>query len=193
MTRRSSVCGVLTMMAMGATLAGSFATAAPAAGTLEVSYQVSPKVEGSRFSAMWLENEAGELVKTLFVSSELAQGAFTVEGEICPDWVKKAQWEKASQDQVDAVSGPTPVAGANSASFDLAKAGIEPGVYTFLMQVHVHEEYNILFKGKLRVGEEPADVRTEVVYTPKKYEGPEDLVHDVTLRFTPGRGAGAAR
>ena len=87
--------------------------AAPVAGKLQITYLVSAD-DSSRFTAVWLENERGELVKTLFVSSELAQGAFTVEGDICPDWIKKSHWEKATQAQVDAVSGPTPTAGSGS-------------------------------------------------------------------------------
>lgn len=181
------------LMVIGAVSGLAAEPAAPVAGTLEVSYLVSSTVDGSRFTAVWLENEAGELVKTLFVSSELAQGAFTVEGEICPDWIKKSNWEKATQAEVDAVSGPTPVVGAQTLSFDLDKLGIAPGVYHFFMQVHIHDDYNILFKGKIPVGREPAEAQTEVLYSPSKYKAAEDLVRDVRARFTPAAGTAPDR
>src|SRR5512138_1013102 len=96
------------LMILAANMIGfPFVPAASVAGKLQVSYLVSSE-DSSRFTAVWLENERGDLVKTLFVSSELAQGAFTVEGDICPDWIKKSHWEKATQAEVDAVSGPTP-------------------------------------------------------------------------------------
>ncbi len=165
-------------------IAFSYMPAEPVAGKLQISYLVTSD-DASRFSAIWLENEGGDLVKTLFVSTELAQGAFTVEGDICPDWIKKSHWEKASQAEVDAVSGPTPTAGSGSLSFDLKKHGISPGVYFFCMQIHIHDNYNILYKGQIRLGEKPAEAQPEVSYSPKRYESTEDLLHDVRMRFTP--------
>ncbi len=162
-----------------------FVPAASVAGKLQITYLVSSTVEGSRFTAIWLENEGGDLVKTIFVSNELAQGAFTVEGDICPDWIKKSHWEKASQAEVDAVSGPTPAVGSSSFSIDLKKFGISPGVYFFCMQVHVEENYNIRYKGKISLGQKPAESQPEVFYSPAKYKGAEDLIHDVRARFTP--------
>jgi hypothetical protein len=171
----------------------SFAPSTPVAGKLQISYLVSSSVDGSRFTAVWLENEGGELVKTLFASTELAQGAFTVEGDICPDWIKKSHWEKASQAEVDAVSGPTPTAGSGSFSFDLKKLGIPPGTYVVCMQVHIHDNYNILYKGTLRVGQEPAEAQVEVFYSPTRYAAAEDLVRDVSMRFTPEIGTDPTR
>ncbi len=95
MTRVAGLSGLLILIAV--MIGFSFVPTTPVAGELQISYLVSSSVDGSRFTAVWLENEGGELVKTLFVSTELAQGAFTVEGDICPDWIKKSHWEKASQ------------------------------------------------------------------------------------------------
>ncbi len=161
----------------------SYVPAEPVAGKLRITYLVSAE-DASRFTAVWLENEGGELVKTLFVSSELAQGAFTVEGDIGPDWIKKSHWEKATQAEVDAVSGPTPTAGSGSLSLDLKKYGISSGIYVFCMQIHIHDDYNILYKGRIRLGAHSAEVQPEVFYSPKRYESAEDLLHDVRVQFT---------
>ena len=179
------VAGSFGLLILAANIIGfSIVPAAPVAGKLQISYLVS-SADASRYTAVWLENEAGELVKTLFVSSELAQGAFTVEGDICPDWIKKSHWEKATQAEVDAVSGPTPTAGSGSLSFDLKKLGISPGAYVFCMQIHIHDNYNILYKGPIRLGEKPAEAQPEVFYSPSRYESAEDLLRDVRVRFTP--------
>ena len=185
MVRVAALAGVLILI--GELIGFSFVPATPVAGKLQISYLVSSD-DASRFTAVWLENEGGELVKTLFASSELAQGAFTVEGDICPDWIKKSHWEKASQAEVDAVSGPTPAVGTSSFSIDLGKFAIPPGVYFFCMQVHVEENYNILYKGKISLGQKPAESQPEVFYSPAKYAGAEDLIRDVRARFTPESG-----
>lgn len=169
-------------------IGSSYVFAEPVAGKLEITYLVTSN-DASRFTAVWLENEGGELVKTLFVSTELAQGAFTVDGDICPDWLKKSHWEKASQAEVDAVSGPTPSAGSGSLSFDLKKHGISPGVYFFCMQIHLHDNYNILYKGQIRLGEKPTEVQAEVLYSPARFASAEDLLRDVRARFTPETGS----
>ena len=191
MVRVAALAGVLILI--GELIGFSFVPATPVAGKLQISYLVSSSVDGSRFTAVWLENEGGELVKTLYVSTELAQGAFTVEGDICPDWIKKSHWEKATQAEVDAVSGPTPTAGSGTLSFDLNKLGISPGVYVLFMQVHIHDNYNILYKGTIRVGQEPAEAQVEVFYSPTKYAAAEDLVRDVGMRFTPESGTDPTR
>jgi len=179
------VAGFSGLLILTANMVGfSFVLAEPVAGKLQLTYLVTTD-DASRFTAVWLENEGGELVKTLFVSSELAQGAFTVEGDICPDWIKKAHWEKASQADVDAVSGPTPSVGSGSLSFDLKKLGISPGVYFFCMQIHIHDNYNILYKGEIRLGEKPAEAQAEVSYSPARYASAQDLLRDVRARFTP--------
>lgn len=165
-------------------LALSHAPAETVAGKLQISYLVTFD-DASRFTAVWLENETGELAKTLYVSNELAQGAFTVEGEICPDWIKKAHWEKATQAEVDAVSGPTPTAGAGTRSFDLKPLGISPGAYFFCMQIHIHDNFNILYKGKIQLGEKPSEVQPEVLYSPARFASPEDLLRNVKAQFTP--------
>jgi hypothetical protein len=179
------VAGFSGLLILAGNLTGfSFVPAAPVAGKLQISYLVTSD-DASRFTAVWLENEGGELARTLFVSTELAQGAFTVDGDICPDWIKKSHWEKASQAEVDAVSGPTPSVGSGSLSFDLTKLGISAGVYFFCMQIHIHDNYNILYKGEIRLGEKPAEVQAEVFYSPTRFASAEDLLRDVRARFTP--------
>jgi len=182
------VAGFTGLLILTANIIGfSYVPVGPVAGQLEITYLVTSN-DASRFTAIWLENEGGELVKTLFVSTELAQGAFTVEGDICPDWLKKAHWEKASQAEVDAVSGPTPSVGSGSLSFDLKKHGISPGVYFFCMQIHIHDNYNILYRGQIRLGEKPAEAQAEVFYSPTRFASAEDLLRDVRARFTPEAG-----
>ncbi len=181
--RGAAVFSVLLILTAGM-IAFPYSPGDPVAGRLQITYLVTSN-DASRFAAMWLEDERGEMVKTLYVSKELSGGAFTVDGDICPDWAKKAHWEKATQDEVDAVSGPTPTVGTGSRSFDLKKLGVAPGIYFFCMQIHLHDNYNILFKGRIRLGDKPAEAGAEVFYSPGKLAGAENLLKDVRAQFTP--------
>ena len=137
----------------------------PAPGALEVSFLFN-KAEGvvpSYQIAIWLETETGEYVKTLFVSEYLSGGGFG-HGDVCPDWVKQANWEKAEESEFDAVTRPTPPMGARTLKFDCRKRGIAPGTYRFCVQAHIVEKYNILYRGTIVVGEPASEAAGEGFY-----------------------------
>lgn len=157
-------------------------------GTLEVKffYNTPTTVEPTYHTAMWLEDKDGKIVKTLYVSQELSDSGYKV-GTWCPDWVKQAQWEKAPKTDVAAVTAPTPLVGDGQMAFDLAKAGIGPGTYGFRFQVHVSEEYNVLYRGQFTVGGQKSDVKLETVYGPGKLDSTEQFIRDVEVRYLPAQ------
>jgi len=177
---------------VGATLAGvAAAPQAPApppvaAGTLEVTFLYLPPtdIDPTYHTAIWLDNEQGQLVKTLFVSNELSGTEYKM-GNACPDWVKQAHWGKAAQAQIDAVTGPTPNVGNGALSFDLGALGVEPGTYQFHFEMHIIDQYNVQYTGKLVVGADPQTVKLEVLYSPEKRPGGSDYVRDVEARYRP--------
>jgi hypothetical protein len=71
--------------------------------------------------------------------------------------------------------------------FDLAKLGIAPGTYGFRFQVHVSEEYNILYRGQFVVGGPGGDIKLETVYGPGKLDTTEQFVRDVEVRYVPAK------
>lgn len=136
-------------------------------------------------TAMWLEDERGKLVKTLFVSQELSATEYLM-GEACPDWVKQASWEKVPRPDVDAVTGPTPDVGGGSRSFDLDALKIPPGVYLFNFQVHISGKDNVLFRGKVSVGGASAVVPIEILQSSKLPGETRDVVRDVEVKYVSG-------
>jgi hypothetical protein len=160
-----------------------------AAGRLDVSFVYLPptSIEPSYHTAIWLEDEHGALVKTLYVTNDLSSSEYQV-GEACPDWVKQAHWESVSRPDVDAVTGPTPHVGAGSRTFDLAALGIAPGRYQFKLQVHITDAYNILYRGTLVVGDASSEVALDTLYSPSKPPGGTDFVRDVRAHYTPAPG-----
>jgi hypothetical protein len=161
---------------------------APGAGTLEIRFFFSTPttVEPTYHSAIWLEDKNGHIVKTLYVSQELSDMAYKM-GNACPDWVKQAKWESVPKSEVAAVTAPTPNVGNGELDFDLAKLGISPGVYGFRFQVHVSEEYNVLHRGQLTVGDQSSAVKLETVSGPGKLATSEQFVRDVQVRYVAPR------
>jgi hypothetical protein len=163
-------------------------SAQPADGTLEIFFLFN-KAEGvvpSYQIAIWLEDEEGKYVKTLFVSQYLAGSGLVHEG-ICPDWVKQAHWEKVDEAEFDAVTRPTPPMGANAMKFDCQKKALRPGMYRFCVQAHINEDYNILYRGKVSLGQDASEGRAEAFYSPKKHPLASEILCDVRAKYVPGK------
>ena len=174
--------------------AGADARAAPqpapgSAGTLEVSFLYMPPttIDPTYHTAMWLEDSQGRLVKTLYVSQELSATEYKM-GNVCPDWVKKSQWEKAARSEVDAVTAPTPNVGSEAKVFDLTALGLPAGEYVFMFQMHVLEDHNVLFRGKVTVGGPNQTPALETTQGPGKLVSTDQYVREVQVRYlAPGR------
>jgi hypothetical protein len=160
------------------------------AGVLEVKFffNTPSNVEPTYHTAIWLEDTNGKMAKTLYVSQELSDTQYKV-GDACPDWVNKAQWEKAPKTEVAAVTAPTPSVGMGELRFDLATLGIAPGTYGFRFQVHVTDQYNVLYRGQVTVGGPGGEVKLETAFGPGKLDSTEQFVRDVEVRYLPAKVA----
>jgi hypothetical protein len=168
-------------------LCASLAVTPAPAGALHVRFFYSPpgSVEPTYHTAMWIEDADGKIVRTLFVSQELSGGAYRV-GNACPDWVKQSHWESMPQNDVAAVTAPTPNVGESELTFDVAKLGLAPGTYGFRLQVHITETVNVLYRGPFTVGGPDADVKLETLVGPGKPVSTEQFVRDVDVRYRAG-------
>jgi hypothetical protein len=171
-----------------ATTPSTAAARQPAAGSLRVTffYDAPTTVEPTYHTAIWLEDKNGRIVQTLYVSQELSDTAYKL-GRVCPDWVKQANWSAAPKSEVAAVTAPTPNVGVGEMTFDLAKLGVAPGTYAFRFQVHISEQYNILYRGQFTTGGPDAVLKLETVYGPGKLETTDQFVRDVEVRYVAPR------
>jgi hypothetical protein len=161
----------------------------PAAGTLEVTFAFN-KAEGvvpSYQIAVWLETTDGKLVKTLFVSEYLSGGGFNHE-DVCPAWVKQANWDKAEESEFDAVTRPTPPVGTNTLKFDCRERKISAGDYRLCVQAHIVENYNILYKTAITLGRGAAEAPGEAFYSPRRHPAASEVLSGVRVRFLPAAG-----
>ena len=153
-------------------------------GVLDVRffYEAPTTIDPTYHTAIWLEDANGKLVKTLYVSQELSDKEYKM-GTVCPDWVAQARWEAAPKDEVEAVTAPTPNVGTGEMLFDLAKLGVAPGTYGFRFQMHVEEDYNVLYRGQVTVGGPATAVTLETVSGPGKLSTTSQFIKDVEVRY----------
>ena len=159
----------------------------PLQGFLEISYQLEKAqgVQPSYQTAIWLENEQGELVRSLLVSEYLSYGGYN-DSTICPDWSKLANWSKVSPEEFDAVTAATPGIGNNVLKVDCRKANLLPGKYIYCVQVHILENYNMLYEGEIMLNGENVESIATAKYIPRQHPLAGNVLSHVKARYIPG-------
>ena len=107
------------------------------AKTLEVSFDYQRQAgPGSNQYAVWIENEKGDVVKTLFVTSYTTKGrarggeqpkrGYIVRPACVPTWVKTVKADEKTDQQLDAVTGATPQAGSTAQAWNAIRWTYQP-------------------------------------------------------------------
>jgi len=132
--------------------------------------------------AIWLEEIDGTFFKTLYASDYLAYGGYGHE-EICPDWVERSEWKTTGENFIDAVSGATPNYGSVEMVFEYKRKEIPPGMYKFLLEVHLSGEYNELYWGEIELGKTGSTGEVKVDYKPGMHEEIAGVLSELRLEF----------
>ncbi len=150
--------------------------------SLKISFEVNKKegIQPSYSTAIWLENQHGEIVKTLYVSEYLSLGGFN-DLKSCPDWSKKSRWAMTPRAEADAVTGATPMIGNRNYDFAFSKGELPPGRYKYFIEVHLLEEFNELYSGEIDVPCNMIKSKTQVTYLPEKHPKAGDILSNITL------------
>lgn len=142
------------------------------ATSLEVSFNYQRQNDhGSNQYAVWIENESGDVVKTLFVTSFTAKGRARgdekpVRGYIkrpycVPNWVKAAKADNLSDQQIDAVSGATPqVSGLQTFTWDFTDQDgkkVEYGTYKVFVEATLFDPSSITHSGTFTIPGKPGE------------------------------------
>ncbi len=135
-------------------------------------------------TTIWLENENGEFMQSLFVSDWLGRGGYA-HRDVCSTWNAKANWTENHSEDVDAVTGATPEWGVDSQyTFDLSIRGIAPGTYKCNIETHISGEYNILYTGLINVNVEDSTVDPTPIYIPNPHESAGDILKNVKMIYS---------
>ena len=177
-----TLCSLLTAISMQAKVT-----------TLEVSfdYQKQPG-PGSNQYAVWIENEKGEIVKTLFVTSyttkgrarggQQAQRGYIVRPNCVPTWVKTVKADGQTDQQLDAVTGATPqTSGTQTFTWnftDQQGTNVKSGTYKVMVEATLYQASDIIYSGTFSTKDKAGDVLlTSTLTSPD--ENHKDMITNV--------------
>lgn len=122
---------------------------------LEISFRFQRGGIASSQYAIWIENETGKLVRTLYVTSFTAKGGYEYRKDAVPVWVSKAKPQVLSSTQIDAITGATPRNGVVTYQWDGTDDNgnrVPVGTYRFFIEGTLYWENRVVYTGKLEWG-----------------------------------------
>ena len=138
--------------------------------------------------AVWIEDEDGQLVRTLFVTDYMARKqGWKVREQTLITWQNIADVKNIPQKDIDAVSGATPQAGRQSIVWDMKDAAgkaVAAGTYVYRIEGSLLWENTEMWTGRIRVGGARESSRAKVSYFPDGADKMErTLISDVSAVY----------
>ena len=142
--------------------------------TLEVSFDYQRQAgPGSNQYAVWIENEKGNVVKTLFVTSYTTKGrarggeqpkrGYIVRPACVPTWVKTVKADEKTDQQLDAVTGATPQAGGTQTfTWDFTDEqgkAVQQGDYKVVVEATLFFDSDIIYSGTFSTKDKEGDIK----------------------------------
>jgi len=134
-------------------------------------------------TAIWLEGPDDQVV-TLLVSEWLNYTGFYDE-RVCPAWLSRSNWKEKSLEEMDAVSAATPRRRPNTFRIDCKEAGLSSGTYQYYVQTHIEDEYNILARGTIEIGNLFTESTAQISHDPEPHAKAANTLTDVSARYYP--------
>ena len=142
--------------------------------TLEVSFDYQRQGgPGSNQYAVWIENEKGDVVRTLFVTSYTTKGrtrpgeepmrGYVKRPNCVPTWVKAAKAAEKTDQQLDAVTGATPQAsGSQTFTWDFTDQQgktVPQGKYKVFVEATLYQASDIIYSGTFSTKDKAGDIK----------------------------------
>ncbi len=158
-------------------------------GSVTITYNINhiPKIASNQL-AVWIEDDSGHYVRTLYATRFTASGGYEQRAEALPLWIQASDWENASKDEVDAVTGATQRPGQITLTWDCRdKEGqpVRPGKYVYYIEGNIYWSDRVVWSGEIEVGREENTSRAKVEYIPETARDSGMLVENVSAAFTP--------
>ena len=182
-----------TLLAIPAMVQSKKSEPAKKVQTLEVSFNYQRQAgPGSNQYAVWIENEKGEVVKTLFVTSyttkgrarggEQAKRGYIVRPTCVPTWVKTVKADEKTDQQLDAITGATPqTGGTQTFTWDFTNQegkAVPQGMYKVVVEATLFFESDIIYSGTFSTKDKAGDI-TLISTLTKEDEQHKDMVTNV--------------
>ena len=141
--------------------------------SLEVSFDYQRQAgPGSNQYAVWIGNEKGDVVKTLFVTSYTTKGRIRpgeepmrgyVKRPACvPTWVRVSKAEEQTDQQLDAFTGATPQSdGRQTFTWDFTDQQgkvVPKGTYKVFVEATLFGESDIIYSGSFSTKDKAGDI-----------------------------------
>ena len=193
MQKRKIISVILAVMLLSVIAVAQSSKKAGKASTLEVSFNYQKQAgPGSNQYAVWIENEKGEFVKTLFVTSyttkgrarggEQAKRGYIVRPACVPTWVKTSKAEEKTDVQLDAVTGATPQnGGIQTLTWDFTDENgkaVPQGTYKVKVEATLFFDSDIIYTGSFTTKDKPGNIALTSELT-KPDEQHKDMVTEV--------------
>ena len=183
----------VTLLAIPAMVQSKKSEPAKKVQTLEVSFNYQRQAgPSSNQYAVWIENEKGEVVKTLFVTSyttkgrarggEQAKRGYIVRPTCVPAWVKTVKADEKTDQQLDAITGATPqTGGTQTFTWDFTNQegkAVPQGMYKVVVEATLFFESDIIYSGTFSTKDKAGDI-TLISTLTKEDEQHKDMVTNV--------------
>lgn len=125
-----------------------------AAAEITFTYTKQGGVASNQF-AIWVEDEQGNYIKTLYATRFTANGGWKRRAASLPLWVKQSNLAEMSGKEIDAISSSTPKAGNITYSWngtnDKGKA-VPDGAYVFILEATLRNENFVIYRIPVSIG-----------------------------------------
>lgn len=121
-------------------------------GCLEISFRFQRGRIASSQYAIWIENEDGKLVRTVYATSFTVKGGYEYRKDALPVWVEKAHPQSMTSKQVDAMTGATPHTGVLTYTWDGTDDNgnrVPAGTYNFFVEGTLYWKSRVIYSGEL--------------------------------------------
>ena len=144
---------------------------------------------GSNQMAVWIEDENGYYVNSIFVTRLAANKGYMFNPEVLPHWVGVSKWGTASEEEIAAVTGATLQPGDKVFTWDCTDyvgRPVLPGKYTYKIEGNMLFRNIVLYTGSLVLGEETdSSIASKEIFTSARADEAENFILDVSAKFKP--------
>jgi hypothetical protein len=160
-----------------------------ASGTVSITYILHrTPTSGSNQVAVWIEDEDGNYVKSLYATRFAADGGFKQRPDTLPEWVRISDWENASPAEVDAVSAATQAVGTRTVVWDLTdRSGVpvSTGTYIYKIEGNISRANRVVWQGSIDVVGKGNTSVAEGTYYPTDAAEKGLLLEEVKAVYSP--------
>lgn len=154
--------------------------------TVELNFTRGATIASNQY-AVWIENDTGELIKTLYVSNFTAGGGYAFRKDAVPTWVAKAKPADMADMEIDAISGATPQSGIQRYTWDgtdEAGAAVTDGTYHIYVEGTLYWSSAVLFSGDVEWGGSEQSITMTATYSEENTTENSDMLTNVTAAYT---------